>query len=368
MKKLRIAAVLLCLVLGLSGCKKSGKEEKKPQTNTEESASIWDQAPVAVLGDIEISYRELMIYLQSTRQEYEEQYGSEVWDYALDSDGTTIWDFVREMTLEQLVYLKIVCAQAENLGVSLTEDEVMDVNDFTAEYLDYFNEDEIEYYGITKEMIQNIYTENLLAEKIYETVTLRADTDVADDEARQVKVLQIYIQTSGYDEEGKQLNLTEGQLEEKKNKAEELYASAAEAEDFRAFAQANSENTDEIEVIFGRGDKEDVLTDAAFALKAGEMSGLLKAADGYYILYCLSETDEVATAQKKEEIIAARQKELFEQNYEEWSAQYQIQVNDEVWKLVALDPNAAAAAGGNAETGENGAAGKNGETQESGKD
>ena len=34
---------------------------------------------------------------------------------------------------------------------------------------------------------------------------------------------------------------------------------------------------------------------------------------------------------------------LFEEYYEEWSSAYTITVNDEVWELVTLDPNAAAA-------------------------
>ena len=345
MRRWKLAAVLLCIILGLgaAGCGESGEDGN---TDTTQAAggtdSIWDQEPVVHLGDIEISYRELMIYLQSTRQEYEDQYGSEIWDYVLDEDGMTVWDFVKEMTLEQLIYLKIVCAQAEELGVSLTEDEVMDVLDYTADYIDHFTEDELEYYGITVEIVQNIYSENLLAEKIYETVTLRADTDVPDEEARQVKVWQIYVQTAGFDEEGNQLNLTEEELDEKRQKAEELLAGAREAEDFLTYAQTNSEDTSEIEVIFGQGDRDDAIVTAAFALAAGEISDLIETEDGYYILYCVEETDEVATAEKKEEIIAERQKALFEEYYEEWSAAYTITVNDEVWELVTLDPNAAA--------------------------
>ncbi|MBO5198611.1 MAG: peptidyl-prolyl cis-trans isomerase [Lachnospiraceae bacterium] len=344
MKKYRLAAILLGMIIGITsmtGCGGSGDSGAEVTPTPEpvsETNSVWDKDPVAVLGDIEISYRELMIYLQSTKQEYEQQYGSEVWGYALDADGTTIWDFVREMTLEQLIYLKIVCAQAEPLNVSLTEDEVMDINDYTEEYMDYFTEDEIEYFGITEELIRGIYTENLLAEKIYETITLRADTEVADEDARQVKVYQIFVQTDGFDAEGNQLKLTDDELAEKKQKASDLLAGAKEAEDFKAYAQANTEDTAQLEETFGRGDRDDVIVNAAFALQKGEMSGIIEAEDGYYILYCVEETDEAATAERKEEIIAERQKALFEEYYDEWSAEYEIVMNDEVWKTVTRDP------------------------------
>jgi len=66
---------------------------------------------------------------------------------------------------------------------------------------------------------------------------------------------------------------------------------------------------------------------AALALKTGELSQVIQAPEGYYIIYCVSDYEQELTAKKKEEIIAAKQKEIFETQYKEWSGECDIQIS-----------------------------------------
>lgn len=66
---------------------------------------------------------------------------------------------------------------------------------------------------------------------------------------------------------------------------------------------------------------------AAFAMKTGELSQIIQAPEGYYIIYCVSDYEQELTAKKKEEIIAAKQKEIFEAQYKEWSGECDIQIS-----------------------------------------
>ena len=56
---------------------------------------------------------------------------------------------------------------------------------------------------------------------------------------------------------------------------------------------------------------EKVVEEAAFALKTGEISNIIEASDGYYIIYCVDDYNEDATLEKKEEVIDERQSEKF---------------------------------------------------------
>ena len=136
------------------------------------------------IGNLEVSYGEVVLYMQSTKEEVETLYGKEVWDYVLDDEGTSYAQMLKEKLLKQITYTKLVCSQADRLGIALTEDERMNVDEYTDNYLANFSRNELEYYGITRDLVWGIYADNLLATKIYESLTLNINTDVSDEEAR----------------------------------------------------------------------------------------------------------------------------------------------------------------------------------------
>ena len=67
----------------------------------------------------------------------------------------------------------------------------------------------------------------------------------------------------------------------------------------------------------------------------------IRAGDGYYIFYCVSEYDEDATIAKKEELIALRQEEAFKELYETWRTGAEIEINEVLWKAIGFDMDAA---------------------------
>ena len=69
----------------------------------------WQEGSVVRIGDIQVDYREAMLYLQSTKEEYEAMYGEEIWQYELAEDGSTLGEWVKDQTLEQIIYMKIIC-------------------------------------------------------------------------------------------------------------------------------------------------------------------------------------------------------------------------------------------------------------------
>lgn len=291
---------------------------------------------VLKVGGLEVSYGEIVLYMQSTKEEIETLYGREVWNYVLDDEGTTYAQMLKEELLKQITYTKLVCAQAGSLGISLTEDEWMDVDEYTDRYLSAFSNEQLNYYGITREIVRGIYSDNLLATKIYESLTLNVDTDISDEEARHPVLWYLFIAKYGIADDGSHTELTEEELQAVRERAESVAERAQQTNDFYTFAKNNTDDTDEIEIVVGRGDMFEALEKVAFGLLEGQTSGLVETEDGYFILHCKSYMEEEATEQSKIEIILARQEKAFDSSYAEWEERTSVWVDQELWNAIDL--------------------------------
>lgn len=347
MKKHKYCCFALCAVLLLGGCQKdkAGLGEPTltpyPTGTAQVSADGLTQEErfakiIMTVGDRAVSYGEVVLYMQSTKEEVETLYGREVWNYVLDDEGTTYAELLKAELLKQITYTKVVCAQARTLGISLSEDEKMDVDEYTDNYLSGFSEEELTYYGITREIVESIYSDNLLATKIYESLTLNIDTDVSDEEARHPVLWYVFIAKYGLTETGSHVVYDEKELELVRERAVLLLEKAQETEDFYAFARENSDDTDELEIIPGRGELREELEEVAFSLQEGQTSRLIEVEDGYFILHCASYQDEDATEQAKIDIILERQDKVFSESYAVWETETRVWMNQALWDRIDL--------------------------------
>lgn len=328
-----IAAFLIAFLL--SGCKQKSNDDEVLATPTvAENKDLSDKKSVVLtVGSLEATYEEILIYMQSQKQEIETLYGSDIWSYQLDDQGITYGDKLKDQVLEEIVYIKTICAQADSLEIALSEDEVMDVLGYTADFLSNFTSDDLKYYGITEDTVRKIYEENVLANKIYERLTLNVNTDVSDEEVRHVILWYLLIAKYTYDEDGNRVDYTEEELIEQKKRAEEIYERAAE-EDFYILARENSSDEDEIEIVVGRGEMKPEFEEAVFVLKENEITEILEDETGYFIFYCKSEMDKGAAAEAKEKIIVERQNSAFYINYNAWLAETEIIIQEELWDKI----------------------------------
>ncbi len=326
--------LILVVVLFFGGCSKKNGDKDTPPTLLEEQIKPQDMV-IMTVGTQKLTYAELMLYLRSKKQEIEALYGTDIWDYQLDAEGTTYETMLKEQILNDLIYVKLVCAQAAFLGITLTEDELLDIDEYSASFLAEFTNEDMEYYGFNKETVKGIYKDNLLANKIYESLTLNVDTEVSDEEARQMQFWYILVAKYGYDEEGNRLEYTEEQLEEVKKRATDTYERALETEDFYSLAREVSDDND-IEIIVGRSEMSKELEEATFSLKQGELSQMIENDKGYFLFYCVSELEEQATNAKKEEIIKERQEKVFDESYKEWQDETEVKIDKQLWERVTL--------------------------------
>ena len=333
-KKWIMVGLVLCLLLGgLAGCKKDSGKTENP-TGPVDRTEYMDEAVVTIDGS-EVGYREAMLYLQAAKQEYESAYGGEIWQYMLNADGTTLGQWVKNQTLEQIIYIKIVCAQAKRLGIELDSEEKRRVAERTEEYMGKAEYGTLALYGIARKDVERVYADTMLAQKIYDSVTLNVDTDISNTEAAQKHLQSLMLKNYHEDELGNHSALTVQELIATLDRFDALYKEAQETTDFYSLAYANSEDKQYLDIMVGDGDLPEMFS-AAYGLAEGEAMQI-RTDSGYYIFYCVSEYDEDATIAKKEELIALRQEEEFKKLYEDWRGEAKIEMNEVLWKVIGFD-------------------------------
>lgn len=266
------------------------------------------------VGEESVTYQEVLFYVYQAVNRFQTNLDDDVWDVKLE-DGVTFNNCAKEGIMKELTELKIIGQQAETDGISLSEDEMVDVRQQAKVFLSSVSEEDKETYGFNESLLVDIYADHALANKMFDVTTGKVDTSISDEEVRQYSIQYLKVST----------------LKEAKT----LYKSAKKTDDFYSLAKENTED-DTVNLKFGVKDKPAEFGDAAIKLQTGETSGIITGDTGYYIIYCVSDNDEDAASEKKEEIIQARQDAVFEKCYTEWSGNYNVVVSTKLWKKLTL--------------------------------
>ncbi len=315
-------------------------EVKEREDTKKEEEQTNSGELMAMVGDTRIYYNEAMVYLKSAQKNYEAAYGKQIWTADIMGNGESFGDMIKDEVMNQITELKIIRAEAAKLDIGLSEEELADANAYAKEHFEGLSTEDINKYLITEELLRQVYADNLLAEKVFENLTINVNTEVSDLESKQITIQQILIHSVDYDGEGNKVDLSAEEKTEAYEKVKNLLEQAKTAEDFYALAEANSE-ADTIEYTFGRGqapkEYSSSFEQAAFTLKTGQVSDIITTDYGWHILYCVSDYNEDATTQRKEGIINQRRSELFATLYTQWSAGYDVVVNSEAWNAVSYE-------------------------------
>lgn len=312
---------------------------RKENVEEQEKKTVWQEGSMLRIGDHQVDYREGMVYLDAVKEDYEKYYGSDIWKYAVDSHGNTMGEVIKKQTLEQIIYVKVVCQKADEMGIVLSEDELRLVDEQTAAYMEKIKDSELLLHGVNADIVRRIYSDNMLAKKTYEVITLNVDTKVSNEEATQRRYYSIAIRNFKIDALGTRVSYEGTELEELKARMEALRQQALETEDFYKLAEANTEDSGMLQITGGRGDFPEAYEEQILSLKAGQVSEWMETTDFYYMYYCVTEYDVDATYAKKEAIIAGRQEKEFQTRYQQWRGITHVEVNEPVWDALDFEVN-----------------------------
>ena len=302
---------------------------------------------------------EAWVYAKIAQTGYESQYssafGDSMWSMQISEDDEgnpiTMEGMVKQNVIEQIKQVKVLVNKADELKVSLTDEEKETAKKNARTFA---GEEEgkaiLDETGATQDLIQKIYEENALASKVQQEVVKDVDTEVSDDEARHTTVYKLVFPVTNTDEEtGAVTDMTDEEKAAQKKKAQKAYKEIKAGKDIEEVAQAYGvdENASE---TYGAGESSggESFEKKIASMKDGDISGVLTTDEGYVIAKLVAYTDEEATAAEKESIVSERQSEAYQKQYEEWTKEldedwdYEKDVDQDAWAQVIFDKTAAA--------------------------
>lgn len=277
---------------------------------------------------------EIMVYLTTTQNQYENVYGEEIWNASLD--GVTLEENVKETVLAKIAQIKTMYLLAKEKEVELSAEELLLVDKAAGEYFSSLNETEIEVMKVTMETIRNLYAQYAMADKVYQKIIQGINPEISDDEARTITVQHILIKTYTTNGAGKIVEYSENSKEYAYQQAGEIYELAVNGENnFQDLAAKYSEDAN-ITYSFGKGEMDQVFEDAAFRLETDEISQVVESESGYHIIKCINTFNREETDANKLKIVEQRRKEVFGQEYDEFVSSLARSLNEKLWDSVTL--------------------------------
>lgn len=328
MKKTAVLFIMLLCISSITGCSQPENGPKVIFTTGLAKDEVFR------MEDISCTLPELMVYLTTTQNQYENVYGPDIWQVSLD--GVTMEENVKETVLARIAQIKTMYLLARNRGMALTEEENELVDKVSEEYFQSLNDTERKEMKVSLDIIKKLYQEYAMADKVYHQIIKDINPEISDDEARTITVQHILIKTQNTDSSGNAVPYSESEKQDAYQKAVQIRAMAVDGEhDFEALASQYSEDTN-ITYSFGKGEVDKTIEEVSFQLETGAVSEVVENTSGYHIIKCISTFNREETDANKLKIVEQRRKEVFGQEYDEFVNTLNSRLNEKLWKKVVF--------------------------------
>ncbi|MGN0437346.1 MAG: peptidyl-prolyl cis-trans isomerase [Lachnospiraceae bacterium] len=312
-KMLIMMATAICLGL-MPGCEK----------NEEEVVNV-----VYEYGDASITYGEFYIYAKTIQEDYQKTYGEGIWSLELETENGK--KSMRDVTVADIISdincVKVMVAQAEDLDISLKDDEKETIAKQADDFYSGLTKKDIQQTEITKDDVIKVMEENMIASKVYEQIISECDYEISDEEARMTTFYDVVFECYDVKKDGSVEEYTEEQKALQYEKAQEALETLAKEEDATYeeivdkynLKYSNSYTMKKTDIVEEYGG---TVADKILALSDGEISPVIESQYGYHIFKMIEANDKELTKKNKEEIVAQMQREFFDETYEKWAKKY----------------------------------------------
>lgn len=315
-KKITAAILVLIGISTLCGC---GKKEN------EAAAEV-----VYEYGKCTVTYGEYYIYAKTIAEDYQKSYGNGIWSLELTTDEGQ--SSVKDVTIRDIIAdinrVKVLIAQAEELKVALGDNEKAEAESTAVAFYNGLTEKDIRETEVTKELIQQVMEENMLAEKVYKQIIADYDFEISEEEARMSTFYDMVFECYEAKQDGTVEEFTDEKKAAQLQRANEALSTLAQEEDasYDDIVQqydlqySASYTMSRAEMVEEYGE---MVADRILELPDGAVSAVIQSEYGYHIFKMFKANDEELTKKNKEAIIAQKQKEYFSGVYGEWVKKYE---------------------------------------------
>ncbi len=274
------------------------------------------------INESKCNQEEAKLYLCNYQNIYGHEFGVNLWEHEFGHiiSNDTLDDYVKDVTLWELASIMCMTQLAKVQGVVLTDSEMVKVERATEEYFNSLSKEEIAYMGIDKSKLKDCYIKYATAQKLFDTLTQGVNEEVSDDEARVMRIQQIYVTDSAI--------------------GEEVQKKLQDGDDF-ATVSSNYNEANTIEKYLKREEYPIEVENVAFNLDNGEQSGMITTSEGCYFIKCVNKYEAEMTEANKINIIAKRRKEQFEDVFQGFVETSEFELNETIWDSIMIDTSGA---------------------------
>lgn len=327
-KATTLLAVLLMGATALTGC-------SAPHT-------VDGSAEAVSVNGTSIPLGELNFYLRYQQANMQNAYGGLFGENFMNTDitgsGSVYGVTMRDSLLEQLEEYYLVEANAEELGVSLSDEDESKIADTVQAFLAANDSKTLKAMTADEETVTHVLKLITLQQRVHDYFGTTIDTEVDPEEANQKKISYVLNSTEDTtDDAGNTVVLSAAEKEQKKADMEALLAEAKESGDLSAAAEDYSLSV--VPATYGKDDETlnaDVYA-AAEQLSDGEYSDVIESDNGYYVVYMESTSDADATQTKIDSIISDRTDEAYSAWIDPLKEGAEITVNDKNVEKLTFD-------------------------------
>lgn len=287
-----IMSVIVCVGLMLSGC---GKGSGANGNNDQEASGGKDPSKVWVLrvDDNDVYLNEVNFYALSLLEGMGVEKGTDMSTYYSESYPTLDSAFKAQLLL-QMRQTKILYQKAVERGITLTADEEAEMNDLVDAFIENYDSETQEKYGLDREVLVKIYTEMGMIKKLENTLMEETEYENLDyGTFYNFVFLTIKLDDNGngvLDESGNYVELSQSEIDAQKEKADEVLTRLKDGEDPESLIKEYDLSATS-GILHATSDS----LQSTYKLKDGEVSNVIQNDFGYTIVKMVSVVDKEYT-------------------------------------------------------------------------
>ncbi len=324
-KAVAVCMLIVCIILTACG--------KDTDFKAEETAFL-------VNGEA-VSLREWNFYIRMNQMQWEKNYldlyGDDMWSEAVNEEGGTLADSLKEEVFDTILQIHLTNQHAEEYQVSLDEADREELRTRAADFMENYHQALLDYAQADETFVYDRLCERELSRLTAEASIQDYQPEFKEEQVHREGICYVLISTTGLrDDEGNLTPFSQEEVEARTQLAQEVCEEAKACGNLKEAAEQRGLTP--IESSMGAQDdgQEPLMLEAARALAVGEISDPIETEEGWFLVQHTSDYDEEGTAYWREYLTDAAKEEAYTQIYEQWKADASIDTVQEIMDQVEV--------------------------------